>query len=79
MQPKQGKNAFCYLSQKRHACEGNNEPLLALTVLMMPMLDHHEGTLHAFIFVIYIDCIVEVYSLIYAFGALLGAVKKKIA
>lgn len=51
---------------------------MALTVLMMPMLDHHEGTLHAFIFVIYIDCIVEVYSLIYAFGALLGAVKKKI-
>lgn len=45
---------------------------------MVLMLDHREGTLHGFIFVIYIDCIVEVYSLIYAFAALLGAVKKKI-
>lgn len=50
-------------------------PPLALTVLM---LDHHEGQLHGFIFVIYIDCIVEVYSLIYAFAAPLGVVKKKI-
>lgn len=45
---------------------------------MMLMLDHREGTLRGFIFVIYIDCIVEFYSLIYAFAALLGAVKKKI-
>ena len=51
---------------------------LALTVLMMLILDHHEGTFHGFISVIYIVCIVEVYSLIYAFAALLGAVKKKI-
>lgn len=30
-----------------------------------------------FIFVIYIDCTVEVYNLKYAFATVLGAVKKK--
>lgn len=49
---------------------------LALTRLMV--LDHHEGILHGFIFVIYTDCTVWVYSLICALVALQGAVKKKI-
>lgn len=49
---------------------------LALTGLMV--LDHHERILHGFIFVIYSDCTVWVYSLICVHAALLGAVKKKI-